>query len=421
MKIAIISPGVLPLPPVKGGAVENLIEHFIQENEKNRILELVIYSIDDSEARKKSKDYKYAEFKYINDKTIPYQISRACRYFIKRYLKLNVHNKFVHEVMKDLIKRDFDLVIIENKPEFSIPLSTVAKGKIIQHIHNDYLSLSSVRNHRILDASDMIIVVSEYIKKTLKWYEDQDKIVKLYNGIDTKLFSNERWKDEAIRFREKLGINKQDVVILYSGRITPQKGIKELINAFEMINNDNVKLLIVGASWYSKSKKDDFTKSLIKRAKNLNEKIIFTGYIDYNYMPIVYASADIAVVPSLGNEAAGLVVIEARAAGIVLIISDSGGLTEYADNKGIIINRDINYIESLYIELNKRIVSTNFRTKEAENSIVGIEKFDKKVYYNNFIGLLEDILIRGSNISKTNRQSLSRVCQLPIMYNYRGF
>ena len=71
-KIAIICPAELPVPSVKGGAVETLIDHFLDENEKRgeQALEIIVYSVYDINAELESKKYKNVKFKYfkINEK-----------------------------------------------------------------------------------------------------------------------------------------------------------------------------------------------------------------------------------------------------------------------------------------------------------------------------------------------------------------
>ena len=59
-KIAIICPAELPVPSVKGGAVETLIDHFLDENEKRgeQALEIIVYSVYDINAELESKKYK---------------------------------------------------------------------------------------------------------------------------------------------------------------------------------------------------------------------------------------------------------------------------------------------------------------------------------------------------------------------------
>ena len=68
--IVIITNGTLPVPPVHGGAVENLLQTFIDLNEKYKNFELVVFSIFNKSAYEKSKSYKLSKFIFINSNTI---------------------------------------------------------------------------------------------------------------------------------------------------------------------------------------------------------------------------------------------------------------------------------------------------------------------------------------------------------------
>ena len=59
MKIAFITSGLLPIPASKGGAIETLLDSFIEENERNdKNIEIVVYSIYDKDAKKNVKRFK---------------------------------------------------------------------------------------------------------------------------------------------------------------------------------------------------------------------------------------------------------------------------------------------------------------------------------------------------------------------------
>ena len=67
-KICFITQCTLPIPTVKGGAVETLVEYILDENEKNPQYDFTVISAADNDAQKKSLNYKYVDFKYIENK-----------------------------------------------------------------------------------------------------------------------------------------------------------------------------------------------------------------------------------------------------------------------------------------------------------------------------------------------------------------
>ena len=65
-KLAVITGGLLPMPSIKGGAIETLLQYLIDYNETTSNFEFEIYSIYDKNAEKVSKKYVNSKFKYIN-------------------------------------------------------------------------------------------------------------------------------------------------------------------------------------------------------------------------------------------------------------------------------------------------------------------------------------------------------------------
>ena len=65
MKVAIIAPQGLPVPPVKGGAIETLIDIVLKENEKHHQLDIDVYTVYDQEAIKESKNYSNVNFIFL--------------------------------------------------------------------------------------------------------------------------------------------------------------------------------------------------------------------------------------------------------------------------------------------------------------------------------------------------------------------
>ena len=61
-KIAFVMPWLLPMPPVRGGAVETLVDALIRENEANPRFRITVFSPDDELARQEYPKYRHAEF-----------------------------------------------------------------------------------------------------------------------------------------------------------------------------------------------------------------------------------------------------------------------------------------------------------------------------------------------------------------------
>ncbi|WEB67090.1 hypothetical protein [Limosilactobacillus fermentum] len=67
MKLAVFAPNVLPVPALNGGAVEELITYFIEENEKKHIYDIDLYTVDNYN-RLSNFQYKYTNILQIKYK-----------------------------------------------------------------------------------------------------------------------------------------------------------------------------------------------------------------------------------------------------------------------------------------------------------------------------------------------------------------
>ena len=344
-KIAIILPGdKLPLPSVKGGAVESLVQCLLDYNEKYHTYNFVVFSVYNEEAALKSRSYKHTDFKYINTDSLNYKLKQVFRWIYNRFFPY-IGNQFINSVMNGM-DTDYDYVLIENAPWFVIPLKRKMNMSMVQHLHNNYLGITSSFNQQIIDNSDFVLAVSKFIKNEILSHLNctPELISVLYNGISLERFG----KSECLwSLREQLGISHDDFVFVFSGRLVPEKGIKELLLAIKQIQHLNFKLLIIGSSFFSSDRKTSFIEELQNLSSEL-PNVIFTGYIPYQKIQDYYHLANVAIVPSIGDEACPLSCIEFMASSLPLIVTDSGGMVELVDEDcAIIIKRNENIITQL--------------------------------------------------------------------------
>ena len=80
MKIAIITSGILPVPAVQGGAVENLIDFYLDYNERKKLHDITIFSVYNKQVKlHPSLRSKINHYKYINTDSILYKFQRRFR------------------------------------------------------------------------------------------------------------------------------------------------------------------------------------------------------------------------------------------------------------------------------------------------------------------------------------------------------
>lgn len=152
--------------------------------------------------------------------------------------------------------------------------------------------------------------------------------------------------------REKLGINKDDFVVISVSRLVKRKGIEYLIDAISKIPDSSTKLIIVGGG---KEK-----ENLEKRVQNLNlsNRVFFAGKVPQ--LAPYYASSNVSALVSYiieeeGDfEGLGLVLLEAQSHGLPVIGSRSGGIPEaFGENQtGLLVpERDAVAIAAAILKL----------------------------------------------------------------------
>lgn len=150
-------------------------------------------------------------------------------------------------------------------------------------------------------------------------------------GVNSAQFSPER-KSDAVKceMRERAKIGENAVVLLYAGRISPEKNIGLLVDFMELLARDTEKdyrLLVAGAGPQS-----DWLKK--ETEKRVPGKIIQLGHLDKDLLADYYASADVFVHPN-PREPFGIAPLEAMASGVPVVAPNAGGILSYATDENI--------------------------------------------------------------------------------------
>ena len=384
MKIAILTCGILPIPAVQGGAVENLIDFYLEYNNEKKLHTITIYSPWDSKVKTHpalSSDVNH--YFFIDVSSFKARIARRLYGVLHHGEYYNHYIEFYFEKIYTHLKHnDFDLIILENCPGYAYKLSQRGYHNIILHLHNDLLHSSSQYHNIIFNSLSIILTVSDYVKSRVSSINPSSKIQTIYNGIDIQNFYP---KNNSPISRQTIEFSEGDFIIAYSGRINKDKGVYELIEALLLLKDiPQIKLMILGSSFFDNTKKEDsFIRSLKDHAKSIEKKINFTGFITYNQVPDYLQLADIAVLPSMWEEPFGLTIVEAMAAGLPLITTRSGGIPEICEGVAIIIDRE-NVVKNLASAIRDLYEHPEKRQLMTSASIERAKLFDKKTFAANF-------------------------------------
>ena len=388
MKIAILTSGILPVPAVQGGAAENLIDFYLDYNNRHCLHDITIYSVYHPDVEKhRALQSMVNHYRYFHVDTFMAKIMKRLYHFLRKeeYYHYSIEY-FFDLAFKEIKKSNYDIVILENRPYYSLKMNGKIKSKIVCHQHTDTLNVESFKCYEVFNSITRFITVSDFIASRINTINGSDnKCVTVHNGIDIAAFSPDI--ENGIS-RADLHLRPSDFIVLYSGRIMPQKGITELIEAINILDEvPNVKLLIIGSSFYANSgTEDDFIKDLKEKASPVSDRIIFTGFIPYQKIPEYLKIVDVAAIPSLLNDAFPTTVLEAQAMGLPIITTNCGGIPEQiCEDNAIVLKSGKDFSKRLAKAIMTLYDNPDKCQEMKKISLSRASLFDKEIYAKKFL------------------------------------
>lgn len=391
MNITILMSEVLPLPAVRGGAVEALAQYILDENELNtQNVNFDVITIRDEKAVACSNLYRKTNFRFI--KPIPF---RGIAQKIYTKISLLIKGKFppdiyCHQAIKALKKNRASVVIVENRPEFILSLrKALPHAKLVLHLHNDTLNSASQDAGDVLAACDCVLCVSGYIKsRVLTIPCAKDEVVRvLPNAVDSRLFQRKRPIPE---------LSPRHAVIGYVGRVGESKGVGLLVDAFVRIRSSysDLSLCIVGSSWFGNNEASPFIAALQEKSSLISNSITFTGYLPHQDVPSIQEKFTVQVIPSIWMDPAPLSVIEALSMQVPVVAAAVGGIPEYADDSvATLFSVEGDPVANLEAALRSVLDDYGKAKEKAAKARERVEaRFSRAVYYRAFMKELKKIV-----------------------------
>lgn len=389
-KILIVAPYLLPIPAVNGGAIETLIDYFINENKVNHKFEIVVISYGDCKDMNQSDnitDYRYVKRGFMS-KLYDYTNMLLYKLHIKTYKKSYMIKK-VNNLIKEI---NFDAILIEGNKEYIRPLNKNADTSLLLHIHHEAFKEKSIENDFILSKVDRVICVSEYIKNssTKNYMNFVNKFCVLRNCCDNSFHNFQLKEYENANLRKSIGFDIDDFIIIFIGRITEEKGLKELIKAINMCKSD-VKLIIIGNSSFGANKMSLYASEIMELIRMSNKKIEFLGQITHDKIGMYLKMSNVQVIPSIWEEPGALALIEGMAVGIPLICTNSGGMPEYLYNDyELLVCKEEHLIEQLTEKIEYLYSNKSFQNDISKKLISVGRNYTTYKYFIDLSKLIED-------------------------------
>ncbi|MCP1356605.1 glycosyltransferase family 4 protein [Aneurinibacillus migulanus] len=330
MKVLMICTEKLPVPPIRGGAIQSYIAGVSPMLSKHH--DITILGITDPELPSQQK---------VDNITYVRVPGRALDIYLKG-------------VISYLSENSFDIIHIFNRPRIIAPIRQVApNARIILSMHNDMFlpeKIDPVEAPTAIEQVERIITVSNYVGRTIVdlYPQAADKVKTIYSGVDVKRYipaTPDTVRKEREELRRQFQLQSKQV-ILFVGRLSPKKGVDILVRSMNGLadKHKDCALVLVGSKWYSDDEISDYVAYVRALAARSPIPVVTTGFVHADQVHKWFWTGDVFVCPSQWEEPLARVHYEAMAAGLPIITTARGGNPEVMINgqNGLVIDQPEN-------------------------------------------------------------------------------
>ena len=215
----------------------------------------------------------------------------------------------------------------------------------------------------IFRRADSVTAISDYLARWGKKMGAKNVEI-VPNGVNIEKFKNQKSKIKIEELRKKLGFERDDTVLITTGRLVKKNGVEDIIAALKFLP-EKVKLLIVGIG--------ELEESLKSKVQN---RVQFVGFVQPEKLPEYLWASDIFVRPSL-SEGLGNSFIEAMAAGLPIIGTPVGGIPDFLKNNETGLFCEPNNVQSIAEKVKLLLSDNSLREKIIGNAQKLVaEKYD---------------------------------------------
>ncbi|MET3699142.1 spore coat protein SA [Bacillus oleivorans] len=345
MKIALIATEKLPVPAIRGGAIQIYLDSVASVIAANH--DVTVISITDPSLPDNQK---------INGVT---------------YVRFT-EDQYIQSIVQHMKTHQYDIVHLCNRPNWILSLVQVApQTKFVLSVHNEMFApekISDAEGKKCIEAVSKIVTVSNYIGETItsRFPSAKSKTKTVYSGVDLNQYQP-AWTEEGkilrTEARKELKLENKKI-ILFVGRLSKVKGPHILLQALPKIaeKEPNAMLVVVGSKWFGDNEVNNYVKHLYTLGAMYKDHVTFIKFVRPHDIPALYAMSDLLVCSSQWQEPLARVHYEAMAAGLPVLTSNRGGNPEViteGENGSIIYDFDnpdayVNPIVSLLKSESKR-------------------------------------------------------------------
>jgi spore coat protein SA len=333
LRIVELCTDILPCPPPKGGAIET----YVYGISKAMVLQGAEIHLVTTEKRR-DVDYGNVHVHVVNLST---SIASKLRKLSALISPQNSNIPYLSIKLLELFNEIEDLygeIDVVHSHYFTTSLAPLIykyiKGEnvVVGHLHNE--PKPNKVNKLLIELYDLHLAVSNYVKhRTIELLRvSPDKIGIVYNAVDTEFFKPCKPSDKADK-RKKFGVEDNDFLIAFIGRIVPEKGLHHLILASKILRQKGYKfkLFVAGPLGHFNMEVLEGYPSIcfnLIHHLGLSNNVKYMGRPEREELRDIYCASDLIAVPSLWEDPCPTVVLEAMAMGRPVVAYASGGIPE---------------------------------------------------------------------------------------------
>lgn len=327
MRVLMICTEKLPVPPVRGGAVQTYIDAITSGLSERHDLTIL----------------------GVTDERLPKQERRNGATYVR--VPGGAMDLYTMGVIRLLQEEEFDIIHVFNRPRLIRHVRANApRARIVLSLHNDMFEpgkIDPAEAAEVIRQVDTLITVSDYVGQRVAalYPQVKPKLRTVYSAVDLDRFAP-RWTQQAARVRRRLRSELcigNGPVILYVGRISPKKGVDVLIRAMPQVakRHPGTALVLVGSKWYGANEVTDYVAYVRALAAKCPAKVITSGFVPPDQVHHWFWLGDLFVCASQWEEPLARVHYEAMAAGVPIVTTDRGGNPEVVRGygNGVVVER----------------------------------------------------------------------------------
>jgi spore coat protein SA len=311
MEIALVATEKLPVPAIRGGAIQIYLQSFAPLVAKNH--HVTVFSV---------RDPALADEETVDGVT---------------YVHVD-RDDYADRVAHQLQNRRFDVVHVCNRPNWIEMFHEAApSSKFVLSVHNEMFApekISTRRGKKCIHLVQKITTVSDFIAETIceRFPEAREKIETVRSGVDLDTY-HPPWTQEGRAFREDMR-RELDLegkkVILFVGRLSKVKGAHILLQAIPGVieQHPEAVMVFVGSKWFGDNEVNKYVKFLYTLGALYRPHVRFIKFVKPEDIHQLYTMSDVFVCASQWREPLARVHYEAMAAGLPIITTNRGGNSE---------------------------------------------------------------------------------------------